>query len=190
MGCPTECIDPAYEFRATAHVRPEAESLTVGDTLWIESSTSTTMRDRNSGQDIPFGNAANFGTTTRVAELKAESDTLLDAVNRFTYFALAGKAYTVAKLHPARSLACDYAQVGNQYKLQLGLVCRQKGIFSLFIGDAVNVRQQGKTVCQGANIQLGFDNADKHTHYLQDLYFKTYPIEEATKQSSYCFAVQ
>lgn len=190
MGCPGECISPIHRFEVTAQISPKTDSLAIGDTLWIESTASTTMRDLRSGQDVDFDNAANFGSTIRVAELQFKSDTLIDAVNRFTILTLLGKAYTIAKLKPARVLQFEYAQIGKQYQLRLGLICRQKGVFGLFISDAASVYQRNKSVCEGASILIKVSNTDKHLHYLQDLYFKTQPVEEAVKQTSYCFLVQ
>ncbi len=190
MGCPLECLSPQYRFSATAHISPEAEVLAVGDTVWIDSATPTTMRDLQTGKDVAFANADNFGTAIRIAELRASSDTQLDAVNRFRYFAVAGRAFTDPKLHPAGVLQCQYAQVGNQYKLRLGMVCQQKGVFGWFISSAVNVTQRGKSVCEGASIGLSFDNADKHLSYLQDLYYKSQPMEPGAVPSSYCFVVR
>lgn len=190
MGCPVECLSPQYRFGATVHISPEAEVLAVGDTVWIDSTTPTTMRDLQTGKDVAFANADNFGTAIRIAELRASSDTLLDAVNRFRYFALMGRAFTDPKLHPNRSLGCYYAQVGSEYRLRLGLVCQRAGIYGLFISSAVNVTQQGKTVCDGANIGLSFDNADKHLSYLQNLYYKSQPMEPGAIPSSYCFVVR
>ena len=188
-GCPTECLEPAYQFSVTAHVRPETDSLFVGDTVWIESTASTTMRDRGSGQNITFGNAANFGSIIRMAVLDATSDTLIDAVSQFTSLPLEGRAYTVANAMPARALQFEYIQIKDQYRFRLALICRQKGVFALFIGNAVNVHQQGKSVCEGASINIGIDNNDKHLSYLQNLYYKSRPIEETEKQSAYCFSV-
>ena len=190
MGCPGECTGPTYQFNTTVHMYPEMESLVRGDTLWIESVTSTTLRDKRSGQDIHFNNAVNFGSTIRVSELQSGLDTLIDAVNSFTRLAVDGQVYTDTKFAPARVLQFKYVQIGEQYRLRLGLVCQRKGIFALSISGASNVHQLGMTPCQGASIQVETDNIDNHLHYLQDLYFKSQPIEESEKRSSYCFVVQ
>lgn len=189
-GCPGECISTTYSFQATALVSPQKEFLKVGDTLWVESSTSTTFHDASSGNDVDFSHAENVGSGLRISQLVADTNTLVDAVQDFDLTMIHGAVSPPHNLYPNRARDFLYEEKDGKYQFKVQMICRKQGIYNLAISSAANVYRKTSGSCGRADIFITFSNPDKHLHYLQELYYKDQPIDEISKTNCYGFVVQ
>jgi hypothetical protein len=187
VTCNRECIDNSFGFVVQVNVTPNKDSLNIGDTLWLESVTPSTMVDLNSNKEIIFDHASNLGGGMRVGELLAANN-MADAVNNFDFVISKGDASNVER-EPNRSKSFKYLEEKGLYELKIGIVCRKKGIYGLFLSAASNVYSPRYGSCGRATIYLKFKNANKHIQYLQDTYYSGYVIPDAVIESSYCFRV-
>jgi hypothetical protein len=188
LTCNYECIDNAFLFTTEFKVIPAKDSLHVGDTLWIESSTLTKMIDMPSNSEVLFDGAKELGSTFRVGELLGPNN-MKDAVDKFNYIVYKGNLYTDGKVVPNRLKLFTYVEDNGTYKLSFAIICETAGLYALTLSDAINIYSPRHGSCGRATVHFKFNNNDKHIKYLQDTYYKGYVIPDAVVESSYCFRV-
>jgi hypothetical protein len=186
-GCFKPCVQVNYNFKVSATFSPEIDPINVGDTLWFTSQTSTKMLNQLTGKEEDYGGAANFGSALGIRELIVGSDTLVDAVKDFSVLSIVGNVYTDPGFLPGRVKQLTYVEQNGFYKVAFAIIANRRGIYAFSIADAKNVL---KEKCKRANIEITFSNADKHLHYLKDIYYKGAPIAEIDKTHVYCFEVK
>jgi hypothetical protein len=184
-----ECVSNTFQFTVDFSVRPVRDSLNVGDTLWLESTTPTGMFDSRTNKTIDFVSATNFGGGITINTLLGPNN-LGPAVHNFDFVLVKGdlvpspNALDVLK-------GFKYAEEVGEYKLRFGMVCKDKGVYGLTLSAAANVYSPKFGSCNRASIYLKIeDGTSKHLNYLQDTYYLNQTIPDPVKETSYCFVVK
>jgi hypothetical protein len=189
LRCNRECIDNTFAFDIELNIKPKNDSINVGDTLWFESVTSTTMTDITSNKEIIFDNATNMGYTLRVSELLGTNNAS-KAVSDFDFIIKDGQA--AIDDESARNLvkSFKFKEENEMYKLRFGMICKKKGIYGLGVSDAVNVFSPRHGSCNRAGIHFRFKTGNSHLYYLQNIYYGGNPVFPIDLENSYCFKVK
>ena len=82
------CTETSYSFEAYAKVINPYDSITVGDTIWLEIIAPIAQVDRINGQTVTFSNAENLGTAIGFAEIILPE--IKGAANDFDYVLIKG----------------------------------------------------------------------------------------------------
>ena len=184
-GCGHRCVEAQYYFSMEDTFLPEKDSISIGDTLWVTSSHSTTFRDSISKTNIDFSNSQ-LGTPFEVLKFPETSPNVIGAVNDFDYIIKVG-SLTGNDNIPNQNKGFSYKEINDQYTLSVGIVAKQKGIYGISLGDDISVTRKNKG-CEKAFIQIINVNSNNHLYYYQNFRLG-YQISEYERSHIYCFKV-
>ncbi|MBS1947981.1 MAG: hypothetical protein JST47_09460 [Bacteroidetes bacterium] len=188
-SCKSLCVSGKTEYffnAGTANFYPDKDSIKVGDTLWFTSIIPKRMRPIQNSQ--PVGDSIDFsGASDMTTDLALTSPlgigSQTGAVDSFFIVPIKGNLQPNSLIpHSAKNV--HFIEENNDYFLSLFLVAQKKGIYFADIADIF----QAKKNCEVASIGIHIIDADKHLHYLQDIYYGGRPIAPIDS-NSYCFKV-
>lgn len=87
------CAEANYSFAIQSQLLPDKDSINIGDTLFLISSTPKKMKDIKSGTTIDYTNSINFGSVLSIGELIKDSTIPRGAVFDFDYLSIKGRVY-------------------------------------------------------------------------------------------------
>lgn len=182
------CHEAIYSFEANYSIRPDADSIHVGDTVWLELNTSTKLINLYTNQLVDYSGAANFGTAIGYGQLLGGG--VLDpggkpAADSFENVVVKGVSDHSLKPDQVRSFL--FTEENGMYVFKLGIVPKAKGLFVIVPGNAVNVYTK-KNKCVKANFSLTFKNTNQHL-YLYEQSRPGYIPSEYERTHMYCFKV-
>ncbi|GAB4328372.1 MAG: hypothetical protein OHK0038_02240 [Flammeovirgaceae bacterium] len=147
-ACPdfeSHCSSEIYDFRIPVNIIVPKDTLNVGDTIWFESSFSSTVKaylssttDTTHGRkDIYFPNGIVSITTLPIEYLppkEGQSSNLIAVYSAFE---------KVSKIENSKStyehLYYQYDKEKEEYRLKIGYVAKKKGEYYIaFGGDGIN----------------------------------------------------
>ena len=184
------CSDQAtYSFTAD-HVKayPDADSVYVGDTIWIEYYLPVIYTDNFSGKIVNYADAVNFGNNIKVLKFKggSVSDPGAQYVReKFTY--ILDKGHSAKSDFPDEGEAYNFSRNSNSFVLRVGIVPKELGTFAITISDAGGVYKKGDP-CTKATFAFSFIDTDQHL-YLYQANRPGYTISEYEQSHLYCFRV-
>lgn len=160
--CQKDDIAFKYAFLEEIALSPAQRSYKIGDTLWLEyKNPSKQLYDQNTGQRI----TADTVSLSFWASLSALYEAPSNPPDGFCDFVSDG-AVNVGRFFDAKStfytqrFGCNAA---NNYDFRVGIVFKQKGLYTLFLGDrtdAVIPCATRKTTFPFASIEFRFKVAD------------------------------
>lgn len=185
---PLGCHD-TIAFAIEMKVYPDNETVHVGDTIWLESSSKKIFTDIVSGQVMDFSDAANLGVDINFDQITEDTNhikKLVPAVQSFQFILLAGK-FLPDDLSPERNVDYDYVETDTSYQLKLGLVPKYSGVFMFAPNDAGNVYRK-KSRCPKAGFTVTLSNTEQHMDIYASL--KKPDLVSASEQRHvYCFNI-
>ena len=131
------CAENVYSFEIGVKAYPDIDSISVGDTIWVEIDNSVMLSDINSNKLIDYSNADNLGTSISFAKLISPDNVITETANLFTYKIVTGSE--VLSLDSTKFREYIFAEINNRYMFKLGIIPTTKGVFKLFISNAANV---------------------------------------------------
>lgn len=72
-SCGKDCLGSMYSFNTKAKVYPDKDSIAIGDTIWLEVNTPTSLPDITSGKTVDYSDAANLGIAIQLSSLHGGS---------------------------------------------------------------------------------------------------------------------
>lgn len=187
-GCPSPCVEAAYNFRVRGTFMPEQDSIEVGDTLFFVYSFPKTLQDVNTRQVIDYQGASNIGFTLRVTEFIEGQTLAKGAVGDFNYINLLGKVYNEKSIpSPETVQQLSLIESTDTYDLKIAMIPKKKGIYGLGIGDGISAGRKNGGNCEKATFLTRITNGDNHIHYLEE-FFKR-PASDTENEKVYCFKV-
>ena len=184
------CKDIVYSFETNITAYPDLDSLNINDTIWLDFSCSTRLRDVITGTWIDYSDAENFGTAINFHEFKGGSFSdpgVIAAVSAFEYKLIYGVFLPDNHL-PEQNRDYKFMEVGNEYRFKLAIIPKRKGNFSVSPGNAANVyTKQNK--CDKAGFSITFANTNQHL-YLYEQNRPGYTPSEYERTHMYCFKVK
>jgi len=158
LGC-----ESSYSFLMNPRVYPDKDTVSIGDTIWVEINSSDTFIDAISNQTIKFDNAENLGTNMGFVKLVNASPTqLADAVNDFQFNLFIGQE--IGSTMPQRIKNYLVSYNNGSYKFKLAIITKSSGIYSFNLGNAANVFKNGEP-CPKANFNFQLIQTNQH-YYL------------------------
>lgn len=163
LGCPTS----TYSFGIDARVYPDKDSINIGDTIWAEINAPDVFVDRNSNQQISFGNAANMGTNMGFQKLISNSPPQIEgAINKFKFLLVEGTF--VPNPHPIieDTILKNFIMkdINGKYLFRLAIIPQDTGTFRFNFGNFVGVYRQNNP-CPKADFITTIIGTNQH-YYL------------------------
>ncbi len=132
------CANSTYSFEIDARVYPDNDTVTIGDTIWIEINSSDTFTDQKTNEQVDFSNANNLGTDMGFDKLVNSSPIELEgAVDSFNFVLISG----IEETSRNPSLIKNYLIIdnNNRYHFKLAIVPKSSGTFSFNLGNFTGV---------------------------------------------------
>jgi len=156
--CKKNCNNTTYNFKAGIIATPITDSIFLNDTLWFTIDESTQLKDTITNSFIDFKNAANLSFVFGI-RLVISSQNFIPAAGAFNYIIKKGNLISSVDTSLFREFLVS--EEGNRYKLQVGFLPKQAGIFRVLVENSSNVYLRDKS-CYKANFAAKFTNADQH----------------------------
>ena len=156
------CAENVYSFELDIKAYPDKDSINVGDTIWLEVNSPTTLKDFRSGSMVDYSGAKNLGTAIGIAELISVNVTNTEGNSFFKYNIVTGTELPRSDSNRFREF--NFAEVNQKYQFKLALIPLKKGIFKLFISNAANVYRKNDG-CTKAGFGISFKDTDQHFYF-------------------------
>lgn len=183
-----DCFNQMYSFTIGSKVFPDKDSIHVGDTIWLDVNTPCRFIDMSANKEVEYSGAENLGLGIQLAKFTGGTISNPggeDAANSFDYKVTYGQLLTNPNTNLVREF--KFLEENGLYKLRVGVVPKQIGIFSLAISNAANVYRKGDK-CTKASFKITYANTDQHL-YLYQANRPGYEISEYERTHMYCFKV-
>jgi len=177
LGC-----ESSYKFQLDCRVSPNKDTISRGDTVWIQISSPVVFTDQISGEQIDYSNASNLGTDIGFQKLISSAPVqVANAVSDFNFVLRTG--IEINSSNPEGDKNYLINEVSNKYVFNLGIIAKDTGTFRFFLSSSVNVEQSGKP-CPKADFDIIMVQTNQH-YYL-------YPGMDSvsTASSNYLFYVK
>lgn len=149
-----------FIFQIPLTISPPKDTVSVGDTLWLKANFPDTVREFYSGHYYTVKpNQFDWRTSIAIRKLVYPNQYLgnqLAASNSFTYI------NKIGKLEP-NSIFADlkYNYANNIYSCKIGIVSKQKGVYTFNFGDSWNLSSNSAPQPNLSFIQLDPTNSNK-----------------------------
>ncbi len=175
------CTENIYSFNLGVMAVPDKDSIHVADTVWLEITEPTNLKDIKSGSNVDYGGAENLGSVISFHQLSSSKEFTIPAAGKFGYMLKQGRE--ISSLDPNFERQYLFSEEGQYYRFKIGVIAKEKGTFRLFFSNAANVYTK-RNKCLKASFSINFKNTDQH-YYLSptyqggnlvggDYYFKVY----------------
>jgi len=181
----SNCNDVDYSFLAGMKVTPDRDSVNIGDTIWLELSTPKIFTDNNTNQQVEFAGAINLGTDINFDKLLGNHNVSFCA-SCFDLIPVKG-TFINDNFVPERNKDYRFLEEADKYAFKLAIIPKQRGTYSISIGDASGVYTPNKK-CVKASFKYSFQNTNQHL-YLYQQNRPGYQISDYERTHMYCFKV-
>ena len=163
----SDCANTVYSFSSEIKAYPDHDSINIGDTLFLELNQPIISRDVNSGTEVNYTNAANFGTAIGFAEFTSPNNINTEVASKFKYALIRG----IEQVRPdsIKFREFRFVETDQFYKFKLALVPKFRGVFKMFVSNAANVYRIDDK-CTKAGFAINFTNTNQHL-YLNEVSF-------------------
>lgn len=178
------------------------DTISIGDTIWIASDFGPQLTDNKTGEVCTFNNI-NFKSNLIFGEISGPKSRFVN--EKFTLINIIGSATlnyfstdTIYTLGKGGSYDITYDGKLN-YKLKLGFVAQEKGLYSVnytsrFLNrkiEKVDTKCDGEIYIQGAMNDKDTASNNFHlTSYSNNNFYKTISVNEFQNEGMFCFVVK
>ena len=163
----SDCANTVYAFSSEIKAYPDVDSINIGDTIFLELNQPIISKDVNSGVQIDYRNAANFGTAIGFAEFISPNNINTEVASKFNYALIRG--IEQIRQDSIKFREFPFVEINQFYKFKLAVVPKFKGVFKLFVSNAANVYRIDDK-CTKAGFVINFTNTNQHL-YLNEVSF-------------------
>ncbi len=179
------CTQSSNSFALKMKIYPDADSIVVGDTLWLELNEPAILKDLVTNQLVDYSNASNLGNVIGFLEFLPGTD-YTGVVSKFKVIVYKGQQLGTT-ITPSTYREYLFEESNGFYKLKLAIIPLDTGRFVLTIGNAANVYRRNDN-CTKASFQINFDSTNQHFFYLQQ-WRPDLILDEPGKKKVYYFKV-
>lgn len=182
------CANTVYSFRIAAQAYPDQDSIPIGDTVWLDISSPTSLTDLSSNKTVDYSGAENLANALSFDVFTGGSVSnpgTAYAASNFRYFLKMGTPVNNSFVERIREYL--FSESNGMFRFQLAIIPIVKGTYFLGISDGVNVYRQSDK-CTKANFEISFQNTNQHL-YLYQNNRPGYVINDYEKKHGYCFKV-
>lgn len=185
-SCTKNCKEVKYNFSMQQIFSPEKDSISVGDTLWLISSHSTTFKDTITNKEVDFSNAQ-LGTNIRMLSFLDSSRSYIGVVKNFRVIRVFGSEVGNDNL-PEYNKGVRYEEREGKYLLKFGFITNKKGTYLFSVGNSISVKRINHG-CEKADIQITNGNTNNHLYVFHN-WWPGYQIPNYERTHSYFFIVK
>ncbi len=192
-GCPLKGLTPCksrdgYNFEASAKFNPCLSLHGIGDTLWFEGEIPFKSYDVNIKDTVDYSLAKYMGTLIYLFRIDSTLDNdPIHSAQDFHYFSMLGREYADEKQpNWIRQIQCETDD--KNYIFKIGIIPQKKGVYALFIANAVNVERGIEGNCDRANYAINLDNDSTNLHLYEQ--YLGYSVQQEYAKQGYCFSVK
>jgi hypothetical protein len=159
-GLGLDCAQTKYSFELGVKATPDKDSIAIGDTLWFEVNSPIQFKDAVTAQIIDYSKAENLGSGITFSALSSNSEFTVNSVDKFNYVLKDG----IELRHGySNGLGNEYQFIekNNRYVFLLGIVAKEKGVYSIVFSNAGNVYRSNDK-CTKASFNIIFENTNQH----------------------------
>ena len=182
------CTNTVYSFKIGTKAYPDRDSVHIGDTIWIEINSPTSLTDIASNKTTDYRGASNLGTAISFDIFTGGSISdpgTAYAAADFNYYLSIGNPINNSFVDRIREYS--FLESNNMFRFKLAVIPKMKGIYGIGISNAVNVYRQSDK-CSKANFEIDFENTNQHL-YLYQNNRPGYVINDYEQKHVYCFKV-
>lgn len=177
-----DCTETVYNFNIGIKAFPDKDSISIGDTLWLEVIEPVKLTNLTTGQMVNYDNAANLGTAISFIQLTGNSQSK-EAANDFSYLIKSGTE--VPRPDTFRVREYTFEKISSNYIFKLGVICKKSGIYRISVSDAANVYRNNDN-CTKAYFRINFKETNQHLHYNEE----NFSVVVSLPNNGYCFKVE
>lgn len=153
------CATASYGFLIGVKAYPSKEIIKLGDTLWFEVNSATSLKDVSTGKIVDYSGSSNLGTAVGFG--KVILNDVIASANSFDHKLLIGSEVNNSNTSQIREFL--FAQSNNHYVFKLGVIPKEKGVFGVGFSNASNVYRNSDK-CTKASFTINFENTPHHYH--------------------------
>jgi hypothetical protein len=179
-----------YSFSVNVHAFPDADSVSINDTIWLEINFPVNLVDLNTQTTVNFSNAKNLGTDITFHRFIGGSFSdpgVFPGANDFEYKLIHGTFVPDSHL-PDQNKDYLFSESGSMYKFKLGIIPKRQGIFGISPGNVANVYRNDQK-CEKAGFQITFSNTNQHLYFYEQNR-PGYTLSNYESTHVYCFKVK
>ncbi len=177
--------DITYSFQFTAQAYPDNDSISIGDTVWLEINIPVILKDDISGGMINFSNAQNLSIDVGVFGL-ISIDSIMGSAKNFNFVSIKGKQ--INSTNPNSFISFSMVQENSVYRYLVGFVPLKSGVYRIGIGNPNNVYCKPE-ICKKAAFTVNFTNTKQH-FYFNKIVNPNYDPPSNSGGGSYFFKVK
>lgn len=168
-GCPKPCIEAEYSFAIQSQITPDMDSVSIGDTIYLISSTPTTMKELSTGMEVDYSGAT-IGSNLSIAEALNGTNVPRDAVFDFDYVSIKGGVYNDRNIpRPDGVQQLKYEEINGRYELKIGIIPKKRGLYAFGVGNGFSTGRNKKNVCEKASFSISLNNTDQHLYLYREI---------------------
>ncbi|MEO6638535.1 MAG: hypothetical protein ABIN25_09670 [Ginsengibacter sp.] len=156
------CADTVYNFEIGVKAYPDIDSITVGDTIWMEVNTSDVLKDVSTNKIIDYSKTENLGSVVSFQQLYNDSFNV-KALKKFKQMLVKGQE-AVSTMDPDLFKEYLFDDINGLYQFKLGIVPLDTGVFRILFSNAANVYRKSDR-CAKASFTINFEKTNQH-YYL------------------------
>jgi hypothetical protein len=181
--CKKPCVKKEYAFNFNAKAFPDVDSISVGDTIWIEINEPTLLTDLLSGNQADFSGATNLSTAIGFDQLLGNGQAK-DAASYFEYKIIHG-VLLANNPNSSQFKEFKFSEIGGRYLIKVGIIPQKIGIYRIGLSNASNVYLNSSN-CIKASISINFFQTNQHMYFNEINFGVVVPLPNG----GYCFKVK
>lgn len=155
-----DCANTKYSFQLPVRAYPNKDTISIGDTIWLEINESTTFVNGQNGEIIDYSGAKNLGSGIAFGAFNTDLKSWVNEnPNNFNLVLVDGYGKLLKKT--AIDVEYSFAEKEKRYIFLLGVAPNKKGLFSLLFSNSNNTYRESDK-CTKANFNIIFENTDQH----------------------------
>ncbi len=178
------CANALYNFNIPESITPDKDSIQIGDTLFLNVSTSSSLSDLQRGTVINYSNTENLGNVVTLLRF-APLNTDVGAINNFKF--IFKKGSQIKAIDPLSQMDVLFDEGNGSYIFSLAIIANDTGRYALTIGDAADVYRKNDK-CTKANFSINFQNTNQHFYWLNE-WRPDLTLDDNSKRHVYYFKV-
>jgi hypothetical protein len=182
------CANSLYSFETNIRAYPDYDSIKINDTIWLEYTSATQLKDTAINKIVDYSKAENLGTAISFLEMiggNFNDPGSKAAADSFGILILIGKLLS----NPLTSQVKEFRfeEIAAAYRFKIGIIPKAKGIYCFAPSDAANVYRSNDK-CTKAYFRITFNNTNQHL-YLYEKSRPGYTPSQYELTHMYCFKV-
>jgi hypothetical protein len=188
-SCVRNCVDENYSFAINNSFYPDKDTISIGDTIWMEVDAPTTNMDLMRQQPVDYSGAANLGTAISFLKLlpgSIEMSNAIESAHDFKLVLVEGRQVDNPFVNKVREFL--FTERDAHYHFKLGMIPTSSGDFIIDASNSAGTyRKQNK--CTKAGFEITISNTDQHLYIYQNAR-PGYEISGYEQTHIYCFHVR